>query len=40
MKQYLRSVYHAEDLRPSPEVMQKIFTDVAAFNEELVAAGA
>jgi hypothetical protein len=40
MKQYLLSVYHAEDFRPSPETMQKIFADVAAFNEELVAAGA
>ena len=33
-------MHHAEDFRPSPEAMQKIFTDVAAFNEELVAAGA
>jgi hypothetical protein len=40
MRQYLLSVHHAEDFRPSPEAMQKIFTDVAAFNEELVAAGA
>jgi hypothetical protein len=40
MKQYLLSVYHAEDFRPSPEAMEKIFRDVAAFNEELVAAGA
>ena len=40
MKQYLLSVHHAEDYRPSPEAMQKIFTDVAALNEELVAAGA
>lgn len=39
MKQYLLSVHHAEDFRPSPEAMQKIFTDVGAFNEELVAAG-
>ena len=40
MKQYLLSVHHAEDFRPSPETVQKIFKDVAAFNEELVAAGA
>ena len=40
MKQYLLSVHHAEDFRPSPEAMQKIFKDVAAFNEELVTAGA
>jgi len=38
--QYLLSVYHAEDFAPSPETMEKIFRDVAAFNEELVAAGA
>jgi hypothetical protein len=40
VNQYLLSVYHAEDFAPSPEKMQKIFSDVAAFNEELVAAGA
>jgi hypothetical protein len=40
VKQYLLSVHHSEDFRPSPEAMQKIFANVTAFNEDLVAAGA
>jgi hypothetical protein len=40
MKQYLISVYHAEGYAPSPEDMEKIFRDVGALNEEMMAAGA
>lgn len=40
MKQYLLSVHHSEGFAPAPEVMDKLMRDVAAFNEELVAAGA
>jgi hypothetical protein len=40
MKQYLISVYHAEGFAPSPEEMEKIFRDVGALNDEMVAAGA
>jgi hypothetical protein len=40
MKQYLLSVYHAEDSSPEPEVAQKIYADVDALNAELQQAGA
>jgi hypothetical protein len=40
MKQYLLSVYHAEDSIPEPEAAQKIFADVDALNAELRQAGA
>jgi hypothetical protein len=40
MKQYLLSVYHAEDGSPAPEVMEKIVRDVDALNAEFQAAGA
>jgi hypothetical protein len=41
MKQYLMAVHSVEGTAPpTPEVMQKAFQDVAAFNSELQAAGA
>jgi hypothetical protein len=40
MKQYLLSVYYAEDGSPAPEAMEKIVRDVDALNAELQAAGA
>ena len=40
MKQYLLSVYHAEDSIPEPEVAAKIMADVDALNTELQQAGA
>ena len=40
MKQYLMSVWHAEDYQPEPEEMELIFKDVDAFNAELQARGA
>lgn len=40
MKQYLLSVYHAEDNIPEPEVAAKIMADVDALNTELQQAGA
>ena len=40
MKQYLLSVYHAEEDVPAPEVAQKIVRDVDALNAELQATGA
>jgi hypothetical protein len=40
MKQYLLSVYHAEDERPAPDVAEQISRDVAALNAELQSAGA
>ena len=40
MKQYLLSVYHAEDYTLEPEVMDKIMADVGALNAELQQAGA
>jgi len=38
MKQYLLSVYHPEDTAP-PEDIDQIMKDVAALNEEAMAAG-
>ena len=40
MKQYLLSVYHAEDSIPEPEVAAKIMADVDALNTELQQTGA
>ena len=40
MKQYLLSVYHAEDSIPEPEVVDQITADVNALNAELQQAGA
>jgi hypothetical protein len=41
MKQYLLSVHTVEgSATPSPQAMQKVYGDVAAFNVELEAAGA
>jgi len=40
MKQYLLSVYHAEDSIPEPEVAAQIMADVDALNTELQQAGA
>ena len=40
MKQYLLSVYHAEDSLPEPEAQDKIMADVDALNAELQQAGA
>jgi hypothetical protein len=41
MKQYLMAVHSVEGTAPpTPEVMQKAFQDVAAFNSELQVAGA
>jgi len=40
MKQYLLSVHHPADFRPSPETEHKIVADVIALNKELVEAGA
>lgn len=40
MKQYMLSVHHAEgEPEPSPEEMQRLYTDVDAFNREAQAAG-
>lgn len=41
MTQYLLSVWHAEDAEvyPDDETMQRAFTQVDAFNEELQASG-
>ena len=39
MKQYLLSVYHPEDTAP-PADIEQMMTDVAALNEELLAADA
>jgi hypothetical protein len=40
MPQYLLSVHHAEgDAEPAPEVVEQMFADVGAFNEEVQAAG-
>jgi hypothetical protein len=40
VKHYLLSVYQPEGPRPEPEVLDGIMRDVAAFNDELKAAGA
>ena len=41
MKQYLLSVYHVEDEpAPAPDVMEKMFKDVDAVNQEIREAGA
>jgi hypothetical protein len=40
MRQYLLSVYHPEVDGPPPEVMEAIFRDVAALNDEIRSAGA
>jgi hypothetical protein len=41
MKQYLLSVHHVGDFPvPEPEVMQRMFAQVDAFNEELRQSGA
>ena len=41
MTQYLLSVWHDGDFEmPDPEVMQKVFAQVDAFNAEVQAAGA
>lgn len=40
MKQYLVSVYHADNMDVAPEVSEQIFRDVAALNDELMTAGA
>ena len=41
MTQYLLSVWHDGDYpTPEPEVMQQMFADVSAFNNELQSAGA
>jgi hypothetical protein len=40
MKQYLLSVYHPEEWVPEPDVMNQIYQDVDAVNEEMRAAGA
>jgi hypothetical protein len=40
MKQYLLSVYHAEDTVAEPEVAEKIYADVDALNAEFQRAGA
>jgi hypothetical protein len=40
MRQYLLSVYHAEDDLPAPEAVEKIMRDVDALNAELQATGA
>jgi hypothetical protein len=40
MKQFLLSVYSTEGQMPEPEVMQQMFADVDALNEEIRAAGA
>ena len=40
MKQYLLSIYHPDEPIPDPEVMEKIYRDVSALNDELRAAGA
>ena len=40
MKQYLLSVYHAEDDLPAPEAVEAIVRDVDALNAELQATGA
>ena len=41
MKQYLLSVHHTGDFpMPEPEVMQQMFAQVEAFNEQLRQSGA
>jgi len=40
MKQYLLSIYHPDEPIPDPPVMEKIYRDVSALNDELRAAGA
>ncbi len=40
MKQYLLSVYHAEDSLPEPQAAEKIMADVDALNTELQQSGA
>jgi hypothetical protein len=40
MKQYLLSIYHPDEPIPDPGVMEKIYQDVSAVNDELQAAGA
>ncbi len=40
MKQYLLSVYQPDGPTPPPEVLDEVMRDVAAWNEELKAAGA
>jgi hypothetical protein len=40
MRQYLLSVYHPEVNGPPPEVMEEIFRDVGALNDEIRSAGA
>ena len=41
MKQYLLSVHHDGDFpTPEPEVMQRMFAQVDAFNQKLQASGA
>lgn len=40
MKQYMVSVHHrADDPQPSPEEVQRIYADVDAFNQDVVARG-
>lgn len=40
MTQYMLSVWHtADEVMPTPEVMQEMFADVDAFNQEVTAAG-
>ena len=40
MKQYMLAVHHAEgDAIPSPEVIERMFADVDAFNNEVKAEG-
>ena len=41
MKQYMMSVWHVEgEADPEPDVLQQMFDDVDAFNQELMASGA
>jgi hypothetical protein len=40
MKQYLLSIYHPDEPIPDAEVMEKIYRDVSALNDELQTAGA
>jgi hypothetical protein len=40
MKQYLLSVYHADDVAPPPDQLETIMRDVDALNNELKASGA
>jgi hypothetical protein len=40
MKQYMLSVHHtADEIPPSPEVMQQMFSDVDAVNKEMLETG-